>query len=284
MKKKKKITITLSEISISIYSFFFTLIIVILLTRIFFGYNKDFFQNIAVEAHGMIMDIAVIGVLSLWLNNKVRKKDINRGYLEQIDDFRYWKSEEASFRIAGLIKRLYRNNEKKINLHQCYINGIRLESVSFEKSICFQTNFSDSTLKNINFIKCTLKGSAFTNATVSNIHFIKCYMRIVNFTNAKMIGTVFDNCDLVRADFKNSILKNSIFTNSDIDGATFQGADLENANFMYVKNLKIEQLLEASVIKYIKLNTEMYCEIEKKYPNKVKKYMDKSDLCHYQIL
>jgi len=50
------------------------------------------------QAHGMIFDIAVIGILIFWLNQNGEIRQRIRTYKDEIDDFRLWESEEAAFR------------------------------------------------------------------------------------------------------------------------------------------------------------------------------------------
>lgn len=216
------------------------------------------------------MDLAVIGVFTLWLNNKVRTRNINLGYLEQIDDFRNWNSEEASFRVAGLIKRLNRNGETKIDIHQCFIKGVRLESLKIEDSNCYQTNFNNSSMKNVEFINCKLKGSSFRQLSASSITFEHCFMRIIQSQNAEITGSSFLDCDLVRANFRNTDLKGTIFKDSDLEDTVFENANLENTNFLGCKNLTLSQILTARSIKSIKLEPDLLTELKVNHPAKVK--------------
>src|SRR5690606_5505771 len=75
-------------------------------------YVRDFdtfIQQVLAEAHGMIFDIAVIGILLFWLNQNGDRRQRIRTYKDEIDDFRLWESEEAAFRTVGNIKRLNRH-------------------------------------------------------------------------------------------------------------------------------------------------------------------------------
>src|SRR5262245_55376881 len=69
----------------------------------------SFWPQILAEAHGMIFDIAVIGILLTWLNQNGERRQRIRTYKDEIDDFRLWESEEAAFRTVGNIKRLNRH-------------------------------------------------------------------------------------------------------------------------------------------------------------------------------
>src|SRR5210317_2660561 len=64
----------------------------------------SFVGQVLAEAHGMIFDIAVIGILILWLNKTGEKRSRIRTYKDEIDDSRLWESEEAAFRTVGNVK------------------------------------------------------------------------------------------------------------------------------------------------------------------------------------
>ncbi len=69
-------------------------------------------ENVFVKAHGMLFDILVIGILILFLSKLAEKRIANQRYLDEIDDFRDWESDEAAHRIAGNIRRLNKNRFK----------------------------------------------------------------------------------------------------------------------------------------------------------------------------
>jgi len=80
-------------------------IIVLSLSMKYYIRDYDsFIQEILAEAHGMIFDIVVIGILIFWLNQSGEKRQRIRMYKDEIDDFRLWESEEAAFRTVGNIK------------------------------------------------------------------------------------------------------------------------------------------------------------------------------------
>ena len=63
-----------------------------------------FWPQILAEAHGMIFDIAIIGILLFWLNQNGEIRQRIRTYKDEIDDFRLLESDEAAFRMVGNIK------------------------------------------------------------------------------------------------------------------------------------------------------------------------------------
>src|SRR5258708_9581091 len=95
---------------------------------------ETFYVQILAEAHGMIFDIAVIGILLFWLNQNGEIRQRIRTYKDEIDDFRLWESEEAAFRTVGNIKRLNRHKIYEINLVNCHLARTNLSHVNLKVS------------------------------------------------------------------------------------------------------------------------------------------------------
>ncbi|HEX6224803.1 MAG TPA: pentapeptide repeat-containing protein, partial [Chryseolinea sp.] len=94
----------------------------------------SFMGQVLAEAHGMIFDIAVIGILLVWLNRNGEIRQRIRTYKDEIDDFRLWESEEAAFRTVGNIKRLNRHKIHDINLVNCHLPRTNLNYVNLSSS------------------------------------------------------------------------------------------------------------------------------------------------------
>lgn len=97
-------------------------IIVMIIAVILDFYDCNFsYHDILVEFHGLVFDLFVFGIiLTIYETNKSkkekaqadkkRKTDLIERYTEEINDFKFWKSEEAMYRTRGLIKRLVKYN------------------------------------------------------------------------------------------------------------------------------------------------------------------------------
>ena len=130
-------------ISIIVLSFLSILVIGLSLP-LYFSETHDFLVNVLAEAHGMIFDIAVIGILIFWLNEQGQKRQRIRMYKDEIDDFRMWESEEAAFRTAGNIKRLNRHKIFDLNLYNCYLVKTNLNYVNLTGANVNNSNISNS--------------------------------------------------------------------------------------------------------------------------------------------
>ncbi|MEO5572892.1 MAG: hypothetical protein ABIR48_00165 [Gammaproteobacteria bacterium] len=54
--------------------------------------------DVRLEAHGLVMDIFVFGILILAFNKARETRNLKRHYHEEIEDFRDWKSDEEKYR------------------------------------------------------------------------------------------------------------------------------------------------------------------------------------------
>src|SRR5262245_13861289 len=105
------------------------LVVVVALSARF--YSQGFYENVLIEAHGMLFDLAVIGFLVFCLNRLGEKKreqkaNIQR-YQEEIEDYLGWDEKEATYRIVGNIKRLNREGFTNLKLSGAHLVGANLE-------------------------------------------------------------------------------------------------------------------------------------------------------------
>ena len=137
-------------------------IIVILASLPYYKANfYGFYGQVLAEAHGMIFDIAVIGILIFWLNKTGEKRSRIRTYKDEIDDFRLWESEEAAFRTVGNIKRLNRHKLFNINLAHSYLVKTNLNYVKLIGANLNYANVFNSALIDVNFENARLNQTNF---------------------------------------------------------------------------------------------------------------------------
>jgi hypothetical protein len=143
--------------------FILTTVVVVGLTFSSYGYGGNFLENILVEAHGMLLDILVIGIFILWLNRIGEKRLESRRYQEEIDDLRGWESDEAGHRIVGSIRRLNKSGITNIRLERCHLEKADLESVDLTGS-----DLRDTDLYYADLRRTTLAGTNLTRANLTN--------------------------------------------------------------------------------------------------------------------
>jgi len=174
-------------------------IVLIILTLLVLGlsfpyYRKDligFTGQVLAEAHGMLFDIAVIGILIFWLNNNGERRLRIRTYKDEIDDFRLWESEEAAYRTVGNIKRLNRHKIYNINLVNCYLARTNLNYANLKDS-----NLNNANLSNANLDRADLRVADLVGANLSNANLDRVDLSWANLTNANTAGMSLKEAEL----------------------------------------------------------------------------------------
>jgi BTB/POZ domain-containing protein KCTD9 len=202
-------------------------------------------DGILVEAHGMLLDILVLGVITLWLSisadKRMERASQIRRWREEIDDYRRWTESEAMFRITGNVKRLNAVGESQVNLSECHLGKAHLTAMRLMNSSAENAVFDNAMLDDAEIVACNLRNSSFVGSQLNRVdldgsiltsaHFegaslSHATMRMTDLTNAKFTGA-----NLTRAVLSAALLKNSAFDGADLAGAVLENATLAGADF-----------------------------------------------------
>ncbi len=254
-----------------------SLFVLVIVTVIVLGlsmkyYLRDFeafYVQVLAEAHGMIFDIAVIGILLFWLNQNGDIRQRIRTYKDEIDDFRLWESEEAAFRTVGNIKRLNRHRIHEINLVNCYLARTNLNYVNLHASNMNSANFSNSSLIETNLENTRLNQTNFENSNLNQANLRSAYASGANFKDAFLIKAQFENAFLIKTNFKNAFLMEANLQNSYLVGADFENASLYKADLRGAKGLTLEQLTRAKTLYLAKFDDEILEQVKASIPELV---------------
>jgi uncharacterized protein YjbI with pentapeptide repeats len=245
-------------------------------------YFIEDWADVLVEAHGLLFDLLLFGVLlTIYETYKKKIEDERRitnerslkidRYLEEIEDFRIWGSTEGMLRIAGNIRRLNKLGVTKINLFDCKIKKINLKGFNLEGSHFGGADLGNGILRGANLVSCNLIGTYLGDANLrganikgADLERAKCQR--TNFQGANLRGS---NC--TRAKFWDANLQNADLRDCDLKEAAFGGTILASTRFYGAKNLTVEQLLEAKSLKSINIEEEFLKEIKKLKPELLEK-------------
>ena len=230
---------------------------------------KSFIPQVLAEAHGMIFDIAVIGILIFWLNKNGETRQRIRTYKDEIDDFRMWESEEAAFRTVGNIKRLNRHKIHEINLVNCYLPRTNLNYVNLTGSNLNSANISQSSLIECNLESARLNQTNFENSNLNQANLKSAYASGANFKDAFLIKAYFENAFLIKANFANAFLMEADLKGCYLMGADFENASLYKADLRGAKGLTVEQLSKVKTLYLAKFDDEILEQIKTNLPELV---------------
>lgn len=252
------------------------LVLIILAILILFlsaGYYKNNFHNfwgqILAEAHGMLFDIAVIGILLVWLNKTGEKRQRIRTYKDEIDDFRMWESEEAAFRTVGNIKRLNRHKVYNIDLSHCHLVKINLNYVKLMGANLNYANLFNSYLIDVDFEESRLNQTNFENCNMNQSSLKKSYANGAIFKDTYLIKASFENAFLIKANFTNSFLMEADLRGAYLSEADFDNANLYKADLRGAKGLTIDQLSKAKTLYLAKFDENIQSQMKSGHPELV---------------
>ncbi|HRJ30462.1 MAG TPA: pentapeptide repeat-containing protein [Cyclobacteriaceae bacterium] len=229
----------------------------------------SFWAQILAEAHGMIFDIAVIGILIFWLNQNGQIRQRIRFYKDEIDDFRLWESEEAAFRTVGNIKRLNRHKIYEINLVNCFLARTNLSYANLSGSNLNSANISQSSLIEANLENTRLNQTNFENSNLNQANLKGAYASGANFKDAFLIKAQFESAFLIKSNFNNAYLMEANMQNSYLMGADFENASLYKADLRGAKGLTVEQLAKAKTLYLARFDDEIFDQIKTSLPELV---------------
>lgn len=229
----------------------------------------DFVMQVLAEAHGMIFDIAVIGILIFWLNQNGEIRQRIRTYKDEIDDFRLWESEEAAFRTVGNIKRLNRHKIHELNLVNCYLPRTNLNYANLTGSNLNSANVSQSSLIESNLENARLNQTNFENSNLNQAILKGAYASGANFKDAFLIKSQFENAFLIKANFNNAFLMEANLQNCYLMGADFENASLYKADLRGAKGLSVEQLSKVKTLYLARFDDEILEQIKTNLPELV---------------
>lgn len=247
-------------------------IIVVLLSLPYYLENfHGFYGQVLAEAHGMIFDIAVIGILIFWLNKTGERRSRIRTYKDEIDDFRLWESEEAAFRTVGNIKRLNRHKLFNINLAHSYLVKTNLNYVKLTGANLNYANVFNSALIDVDLENARLNQTNFENCNMNQSLLRKSYANGAIFKDTYLIKANFEKAFLIKANFTNAFLMEANLQHAYLTGADFTNANLYKTDFRGAKGLTIETLAAAKTLYLAKFDEEISELIKEDHPELVGK-------------
>lgn len=252
-----------------------TIIILALLSIVVFGLSAYYYRNkpdeyiesVLNEAHGMIFDLGIIGILLFWLNKKGEKRVNIKRCEDDIDDIRFWKSEEATYKLKGYIKRLINNGIHKIELYNCYLKNINLNHARLAFSNLNYADLTDASLVKTNFQNARMNQTVFRRASLNTTHFEYAMLTGAIFEEAKGVKTNFHKAKLIKANFRNAFFIEANFTHADLSSVDFENASLYTPDFRHAIGINPELFSTVKILSSPKFDEPVESQMRELYPH-----------------
>ncbi len=258
-------------------------------------------RDVLVEAHGLVFDLFVFGVVLSFYEYIRSKRDKIERHITEIDAFRTWHEKEASYRILYAIKELNNNGFSEANLSNCYFEKANIQTLIFEKAILEDANFNSAFLNKVNmkntqsegakFIGANISHTDFTDSNLQNTDFSGSNLAWVNLADAILGGPEFVNNSKMRATQVDVITRKPLkefpsaanFENAILSWVDLRGCNLYGVNFKNVKfnDVKVESVTWFEEV--IKLNAQGLENINDTYYIDPEEHKDSSGRRYFWI-
>lgn len=122
----------------------------------------DFYGNLTAS----VIDIFMLGIVVIVYNKLSERKERIIRYQEEIDGYRPWKENEATYRICGIIRSLNILSVSDINLNSCYLPKAPLKLANLQGASLKGANLQEANLKKANLQGANLRCANLQGANV----------------------------------------------------------------------------------------------------------------------
>lgn len=219
-------------------------------------YSQPFFENVLVEAHGMVLDLLVIGLIIYLFQRSRDRADLRDEKLQDIEDLRHYRGEDAGYRIYGELRRLAALGVSEVTIATARMANVSIKGLKLRNSNAQGLVLSKSSLRDCDFSGCDFEGGVFLDVRAKRTSFRAAKLIRAKLAGAQFRGCDFSGADLTGADFSNADLSSAIFRGANCARSKFAGANLRSANFIGAIGLPDDLLTEAADVRHIKLKAK----------------------------
>ncbi|WP_312253766.1 pentapeptide repeat-containing protein [Stutzerimonas nitrititolerans] len=224
-------------------------------------YDRGFWENVLVEMHGMIVELAVVGILLLWLDGRRDKKKNLDQCREDLKNYARLDFPEAHLKKIGALKTLIEANEAgldarylhlsgrtltEINIADWNLIGLKINGGKLEASI-----FTGVDARSSKFVQCKIKNTTFEGGSLYRCKFEGARLRQVVFRNVRIESAEFTRCDM----------QSTVFDGVSLQGVKFEGANLDNCSFKSALDIDVHELSRAATLNHIAINDELLIQL-----------------------
>lgn len=235
-------------------------------------YSREFWENVLVEAHGLLFEIFVIGFILLWLDSRRQRVEYVERNVEHLWDLNSLNEQEVIKKKIGSLKRLNNVSIYKIDVTDLLLESVELKSTIFRKSKLFGLKLIKCTVFDLELTNCLVNSGDFSYSSFKRCNLSGSYLKNANFLESSMKGVDLRNTNLLRARFHGTNLDSADIRGANLKKVVFKNSSLKNANIKMCRNINVEALVQASNLDYIKADEEvinkiLYLRPEVKFSN-----------------
>jgi len=191
-------------------------------------WNRSYWSELLVDAHGMLVELVLLGCVLFWFERRRERRRERRESIAEIrmhlEGIRLADDARSLAVKCALLKRLSDQGLPAGDLFAIRLEKQHLPGINWSNAQIASSHLSGSMLDN-----AVLEGADARNADLSH-----CYLRFskcagASFAFADLTGASFIGADLRDADFQGANLVGTDFTRADLSGAQLMPASSSGA-------------------------------------------------------
>ncbi|CAH0144015.1 pentapeptide repeat-containing protein [Pseudomonas brassicacearum] len=224
-------------------------------------YSRGFWENVLVEMHGMVVELAVVGILLLWLDGRRGKNKELAQCREDLKNYATLDFPESHLKKIGALKTLVSANEVNLDARYLHLSGRSLSDINVSgwNLIGLKINggkleksrFEAVDARSSNFVQCKMKNVTFAGGSLYRCKFEGAKLRQVMFKDVRIEKTEFTHCDM----------PGTVFDGVSLKGVKFEGANLSNSSFKSAIDIDVSELSKAATLDHIAINDELLFQL-----------------------
>ena len=254
-----------------IFLFFIFIFIVIIATILYdilpltIAYSlwgqDSFYAGLVTNMHSSAIDFLFFSIVLYIIMTKHEKHGKIKQYQENIDDTRFWMSEEAAFKNYANIRRLQELGINSIDISKCTLSYTKSKNLNFSNSKIMGAILDFANFEGSKFSQTSFRGAFAISTSFNNVKIIECSMDYIKLKNGKMRSSYLDDVSFEKAELDDTDFHSTVFTNCNFKNSSLQGCNMERTDLRKSRELTIEQLLSCKSLKYARLDEELEIEI-----------------------
>lgn len=196
----------------------------------------NFVQNLIIEAHGIIPDLLIFGILMTVYERWREKVTVHK---ESLETYMGQNTPEATEAIIRIVKEMNKLDASRFHLSECTLAQQDLRHCDFTGSSLHRVNFEAADLTLAELDKCRMRDVNFANAVLRSVTFYGSDLDKIDFSGAKLNDVNFQKADLRFVDFSNADLRFWKHAPEFIENINLEGAIVEYKN--WIKRRLVDQ-------------------------------------------
>lgn len=253
--------------------FFFFSVIVIALVVVFLDYYYlGKLGGILVEAHGLVFDLLIFGIL-LAVYERIRSKhDKVQRYLEELDDYRGWRDPEAGYRVRGVLRRLQAEGAEVTDYGDLHLGQCSQETI--ERAVKLKAYINS--LEGASMVNANLEEAFLFGAKLTGAYLLRANLQFASLNSAIIKAVNLHGSNLYEANLESATLEDSNLGDSDLRKAKMMGTNLQRVKFLQA-DLEQADLFEADLTEAVLLFAKLY-QVNFQNAKLIGAQLDKADI------